>query len=113
MSALFILYKLCPAQLWISKGALLFFPPLFDAGFFLFLSFLLFPPLRHHYKTFFFCSKPGGFSSWDEGLVRRCPAGGEGGGLPPLTFPIPTFYPCDTETALSGLFPLISKSHKK
>lgn len=65
MSALFILYKLCPAQLWISRGVLLFFPPLFDAGlfftffFFSFLSFLLLmqvlcfatPPLQNLFSS--------------------------------------------------------------
>lgn len=62
MSALFILYKLCPAQLWISKGVLLFFPPLFDAGllFFFFISFLpsldTGPLLRHTVITKSFSS---------------------------------------------------------
>lgn len=40
---------------------------------------------RHPYRIFFSCSKPGGFPSWDEGLGKRCPAGGEGGEISDLS----------------------------
>lgn len=106
MSALFILYKLCPAQLWISRGVLLFFPPLFDAGYFsLFFFFLVFPsldagPLLCHTtftKSFFFCAKPGGFSRSDEGPLRLFLVGREEKCLPLSIFPILPLYPCDKE----------------
>lgn len=34
---------------------------------------------HHRYRIFFSSSQPSGFPRWDEGLGKRCPAGGEGG----------------------------------
>lgn len=93
MSALFIVSNF--AQLSCGSAKKSFYSSLLSLMLFLpFLPSLAFCKsfaLPHHpYGIFFSCSKPSGFPRWDEGLGKRCPAGGEGGEISQLSSSSPS-----------------------